>query len=242
MHLEWRPLKYIQPECDVVVIAGDGGPGFQLVDWVEKELSTLDIPVVVIAGNHEFYGRNLHHHMSDLKTRYRNMGVDFLHNESVIIKDTLFIGGTLWTDFNLFGNSVMQMLKAPGVMNDYLHITGEASLITPDEILSEHNKTKAFISTVIANNKKDTHPLKTCVVTHHAPSAQSLGRNKTNQFAPMYASNLESDILEWQPDVWLHGHIHTPVEYFIGDTLVMSNPRGRRGENPNFEIEMTIKI
>jgi hypothetical protein len=42
-----------------------------------------------------------------------------------------------------------------------------------------------------------------------------------------YASSLDEFILD-NPNikVWVHGHMHDPNNYVIGDTRVLSNPRG----------------
>lgn len=239
LHLENRNMQYTHPECDVVVIAGDGAPGTQLVDWIDQNMIEVNVPIIVIAGNHESYYQNLSDHMAVLKKRYFDIGVDFLHNESIVIKDTLFIGGTLWTDFNLFNDQTIRMRMARKLMNDYETIQGINGKIKPEEILVEHNKTVEFISSTLEHNN---NRYQTCVVTHHAPSIQSLGVESTNKYAPFYASNLEPLIEKYQPEIWLHGHIHKSVSYFIGETLVLSNPRGRPGDNHNFDCTNTIKI
>lgn len=241
LHLEDSPLDYVQPECDVIAVLGDIAPGYQVIDWVEKHLAHLPIPVVIIPGNHEGYYRNWYDMLAVYEKAYREMGVDFLYNKSVLIKDTLFIGGTLFTDFSLFGVPNKRMEKAPTTMTDYLCVDGANGKITPEEVLIEHIKTRTFIEQTLEDNQKRHQ---TVVMTHHAPSVKSLGIDRSSKYGPYYASNLEPMILKHQPDLWLHGHIHKTVEYFIGETLVMSNPRGRSPlhVNPDFDIDITIKI
>jgi hypothetical protein len=42
-----------------------------------------------------------------------------------------------------------------------------------------------------------------------------------------YASDLSEDILDNENiRVWVHGHMHDPVDYKIGETRVLANPRG----------------
>ena len=43
-----------------------------------------------------------------------------------------------------------------------------------------------------------------------------------------YASNLENNILEKPPVLWVHGHTHFNVDYMIGDTRVLGHMRGYR--------------
>jgi hypothetical protein len=42
-----------------------------------------------------------------------------------------------------------------------------------------------------------------------------------------YASDLSEFVLDHENiKVWVHGHMHDPVDYVIGGTRVVSNPRG----------------
>jgi len=71
------------------------------------------------------------------------------------------------------------------------------------------------------NKLKQKHNGKTVVVTHHAPTLRS-----TDDFA--YGSDLEGFISQHAQsiDVWMHGHIHQPVDYHIAGVRIVSNPRG----------------
>jgi Icc-related predicted phosphoesterase len=65
------------------------------------------------------------------------------------------------------------------------------------------------------------------VITHHAPSALSIpGHLKHDMVSAAYASKLEDLIEETGPDIWVHGHIHQPFDYFVGRTRIICNPRG----------------
>jgi len=59
-----------------------------------------------------------------------------------------------------------------------------------------------------------------------------------------FASNPEDFISKTKPDLWIHGHIHTASDYFIGKTRVICNAMGYPGENvkgykENFIIEIS---
>jgi Icc-related predicted phosphoesterase len=85
---------------------------------------------------------------------------------------------------------------------------------------------------------------KNIVVTHHAPSIQSvIPEDRENVLSSAYASNLEPFILQHQPDFWIHGHIHVPARYQVGATTVLCNPHGYidepyKGFNPKLIIEV----
>jgi Icc-related predicted phosphoesterase len=49
-----------------------------------------------------------------------------------------------------------------------------------------------------------------------------------------YASDLSELILDTQPAVWFHGHVHNSFDYLVGDTIVLCNPRGYVDQNPTF--------
>jgi Icc-related predicted phosphoesterase len=84
-----------------------------------------------------------------------------------------------------------------------------------------------------------------CVVTHHAPSARSLRGDYTEGLTPaMYASDLEPLVLAYQPELWLHGHVHRSSDYMIGAARVVCNPRGYFGHevNPEFRWGKLIEV
>lgn len=90
----------------------------------------------------------------------------------------------------------------------------------------------------------------TVVVTHHAPLYETLLEagiapdllnpsfwdhglyNKTMVHrAALYASDLSDlvkDAGEHGVRLWVHGHVHAPVDYLFGKVRVMSNPKGHR--------------
>jgi Icc-related predicted phosphoesterase len=71
---------------------------------------------------------------------------------------------------------------------------------------------------------------KKVLVTHMAPSAQSLEpayRNATTNDA--YYEELFDMLVDSDIKIACHGHIHEPVDYMIGNCHVVSNPRGYYG-------------
>lgn len=83
------------------------------------------------------------------------------------------------------------------------------------------------------------------IVTHHLPLWSSIDPNykedKTNYF---YVNEGMRKVIEQkQPSLWIHGHTHCSNDYTVGDTRVISNPRGYPGQvnqefNPHFIIEV----
>jgi Icc-related predicted phosphoesterase len=68
-------------------------------------------------------------------------------------------------------------------------------------------------------------------MTHFAPSRQSLpDAEKDEPLSAYYASALETLIVEAQPAIWVHGHIHAKADYRIGPTRILCNPAGYDGK------------
>ena len=59
-----------------------------------------------------------------------------------------------------------------------------------------------------------------------------------------YASDLEALIERTQPQLWVHGHIHTSSDYLIGRTRVVCNPRGYHPSdlNAGFDPELVVEL
>jgi len=40
----------------------------------------------------------------------------------------------------------------------------------------------------------------------------------------------------------LHGHVHRSLDYTIGNTRVVCNPKGYANENPHFDPAMIVEV
>jgi DNA repair exonuclease SbcCD nuclease subunit len=165
-----------------------------------------------------------------------------LENKAVTINDVTFHGATLWTDFALMGDSRINGSICQGKMNDYKMIRRDPSyskLRSIDTYLIHQQSLKWLQSSL-----ESSTTTKNIVVTHHAPSPKSVPQQfKDDILSSAYASNLEPMILQYQPQYWIHGHIHTPIKYEIGSTKVICNPHGYMNEPYNgFENNLIIDI
>lgn len=231
-------------EADVLVCAGDlltkgVGPS---IEWLGNNIDP-SLPIIFVAGNHEFYGGAVHEGLIDareLARRYPN--IRFLENDAVDIEDVRFIGGTLWTDFRILGDPHLAMTAAQSGMNDYRKIKFAKipyRKFRPIHAYRKHMETRAFIASELGKARGR----KTVVVTHHAPSIRSIPINfQDDPLAACYASDLESLIVECRPDLWVHGHVHHRNDYIIEGCRVISNPRGYPGEGTTFDPAFTVEI
>ncbi|SHL29057.1 metallophosphoesterase family protein [Chryseobacterium contaminans] len=127
-------------------------------------------------------------------------------------------------------------------MNDYKKITRDPSYskLRTIDTFKIHQLSKVWLQASLEVSKG----LKNIVVTHHAPSIQSVPEHyKEDPLTSAYASNLEDMITEHQPLYWIHGHIHSPSRYKIGKTEIICNPHGYIDEKYNgYEKELIIEI
>ncbi|MEW5848303.1 MAG: metallophosphoesterase [Myxococcota bacterium] len=227
IHLEFGPFEPPDVGADVVILAGDIAPKLQGVRWA---LATFKVPVIYVAGNHEYYGGAIPHLTEKLRAACAGTQVHFLERETLVIDGVRFVGAALWTDFLLRGQDAAEvaMGEARAVMNDYkkIRVSPRFSRLTPNSTVMFHHQARAFIR----NTLTTPHQGPTVVVTHHAPSARSLSSGQPSLTDCAYASDLESLILETQPDLWVHGHVHARSDYAIGRTRVVCNPRGYTDE------------
>jgi hypothetical protein len=68
------------------------------------------------------------------------------------------------------------------------------------------------------------------VVTHHGPIPDANPpQYRGGELVPAFVSDLRSEILEWQPDLWVWGHTHHSMRDRLGRTELVSAQRGYIG-------------
>lgn len=227
-------------EADVIVLAGDIWKHDRGVYWARE--SWPDKEIIYVAGNHEFYGRNRKYVISQLHIAAEKTGVHFLDDDEIVIDGVRFLGATLWTDFELFGDRDGCMLDGMQSLNDFRVINEGDWVFSPIDSVNLHNKSLAFLKSKLAG-KFDG---KTVVVTHHLPSMLSVAeRYKRDTLSACFASNL--DRLLGKSELWVHGHTHDSFDYKVNGTRVVCNPRGYctlvdGQENSKFKADLIVEI
>lgn len=221
LHIECASFTLPETDADVVVLAGDIGVGLSGLEWIAGQ--NINKPVVYVPGNHEFY-----HHDIDLIDELRAVApsnVHVLNDDMVEINGVRFLGCVLWTDFELFGltEKYFSVQLAKKNMADFLLIKNGNKIFTPDDSIRLHNKSVEWLTCMLSEPNAGNK----VVVTHHAPSTASVHpRFARNLLTPAFASNLEDVIDGERVSLWVHGHMHDPVDYEIYGTRVICNPRG----------------
>jgi hypothetical protein len=184
--------------------------------------------VFMVLGNHEHYKHRFDKTYNDMKALLP-VHVTLLENEIVEHNGVVFMGATLWTDLNKGDPVTSWHLKS--AMNDYKVVQNfyparnAYHKLTPEHTCEVHMKTKEYFKTILELNRDKPF----VVITHHAPSFQSVNEKFKHDTTMNggYASTMDEFVLDHNNiKVWVHGHMHDPVDYMIGSTRVLCNPRG----------------
>ncbi|MNU26795.1 3',5'-cyclic adenosine monophosphate phosphodiesterase CpdA [compost metagenome] len=240
LHMEFGAELLNFTDTDLIIMAGDVHLGTKGVEWMRT--LNKDIPIIYVLGNHEYYKGNYPKTLHKIQEAAQGTHIHVLENESVIIGDITFHGATLWTNFELLGEARTYGMICQEKMNDYKKITYGASYsrLRSIDTFKIHNRSLNWLKDSLSQSL--TH--KNIVITHHAPSPKSLPEIfAKDSVSAAYASDLEPLIETYKPAYWIHGHIHTPCRYIIGQTEIICNPHGYIDQPDNgFERKMTIEI
>lgn len=220
-----QPLGY----GDLLIIAGDIGPwDYDAGPYLARLAEETQRSVIFVPGNHEFEnGYTIDHTFT---SPHPNVAV-LQHGASFLIGKYCFIGTTLWSHANL----TIKELETSHLFYDFQHIkspTRAGEYISLKEYVTQHQKEKEILFS--ACRKASIQGYTPIVITHHAPSHESTHVSFIgNKFNFLFASELNDEILalgDAAPALWIHGHMHNPVDYRIGGTRVINQPLGYKHE------------
>ncbi|NYT86278.1 metallophosphoesterase [Pusillimonas harenae] len=245
LHLSRNGLPLPSVEADVVILAGDISRPKEAMEWA----SGFSKPVLYVAGNHEFYGGGIKETIAQLKHYAAGKPIYVLDNEELVLHGIRFIGCTLWTDFNLAGPGELReqaIAQALEFTYDFRRIKSDAvpgTPFSPLEMEALFNQHRAWLQQRLATPFDGP----TVVITHHAPSTQSIHpRFENSLINTCFVSDSEYLMNADRATLWIHGHTHDSFDYQVRGTRVVCNPRGyaRDGinENPFFNPDLVINI
>jgi Icc-related predicted phosphoesterase len=245
LHVEFGDINLKNEQgADLLILAGDicvmkhlhtnASYGDVARDFF-KRVSTEFPQTLYVMGNHEHYSGDF----AKSKQYFNNFcedhvisNIKLLDKEQVTVGGYEFIGGTLWTDFNSMDS--FTMYNAEKSMNDYRGVknTDDKSIwkFLPKHALQDHGHMRGYLQTCMDHYKEAGRTdNKIVVVTHHAPSKNSIHEKYAHD--TLMNGNFASDMNQFIADnsqiqLWIHGHMHDPFDYGIGDTRVICNPRG----------------
>ena len=207
--------------------------------------------VVYIVGNHEHYHGDFADTIPHLRKCLGHLtNLHILDKEIFEIDDTVFVGGTLWTDMNKEDPLTLHSISR--MMNDFRCVDNSNRVVNyktfddtenpdkptfrtrparfcPEDAVEDHRKMLDYIRIIY----EGMPPWKQMVVVgHHTPSQFSCHPKYAGDYLMNggYHSDLSEFILD-RPGIklWTHGHTHEKFDYEIGDCRVVCNPRGYIG-------------
>lgn len=236
LHLEVNKEEIFYDDDVFTIIAGD------ISSNVKKKVSWVNANIkygLYVAGNHIVYKKDSHCLSLQSKRKYLenihtlNKDISFLHNNYKIIDNKVFIGCTLYTDYNYpcppyYFNQQDNMYEALKGLNDfnksYYIENGKIVKLHPKHYINEFKQSYKFLNETI----KQFQDKECIIITHYAPSSKSIQEEFLgDKLNASYVSELENFILD-NPNIkyWIHGHLHTYHDYKIGDTRIICNARG----------------
>ena len=243
LHLSVGGMDRPRNDADVVVLAGDIARPRESAAWALG----FDKPVLYVLGNHEFYGSSIEGTVDELRRLCAGSHVHVLDDEEILIDGVRFLGSTLWTDFRLFGDGDARgaaMAGARHFMRDFSRIrTSDATsaLFTPADSAALFERHADWLRRHLDNG----HSGPTVVITHHAPSRQSIHpRYADSLLNACFVSNAEYLVNGTRVQLWIHGHTHDSFDYVVHSTRVVCNPRGyaKNGVNENFLFDPNLIV
>ena len=235
------------PGAELLVLAGD-------IDATWRQLERFagwPVPVLMVAGNHEFDRRDISAAWPALRERCNALGIRLLERESHVMvavngQRVRFLGTIRWSDFDLFGAS--GRARAERAAAYFLRLMGStrggASFDTA-AIRVEALACRQWLESEL-HRSGDWHS--TVVITHFAPSLRSADPRYGKQAATASFCNADDDLIPLA-DLWLHGHLHCRHDYLIErpgqlPTRVVCQAAGlvKKGETLGFDPMRPIDV
>lgn len=244
LHIGVAGFEQPRNDADLVILAGDIARPKQAVEWALG----FDRPVLYVPGNHEFYGSSLDATIAELRALCEGSHVHLLHDDAVHIDGVRFLGTTLWTDFQLFGDEgrAMAVDAAMAFMRDFSRIRlddASDAPFTPADCAARFARHAGWLAGRLA----EEHDGPTVVITHHAPSRLSIHpRFEGSPINACFVSDAGHLLGAPRVQVWIHGHTHDSFDYRVDGTRVICNPRGyaKDGaiENARFDPDFIVEV
>jgi predicted phosphodiesterase len=245
LHLGFGAMERPQIDADVIVLAGDVARPLEAAVWALR----FEKPVIFVLGNHEFYGSSIDAAADRMKRLCEGTQVHVLDDDEIVIGSVRFLGSTLWTDFELFGNAELKaaaMAQARLLIRDFSRIRARETADTvfaPEDCAALFQRHSHWLDSKLAT----AHAGPTVVVTHHAPSRRSIHpRFADSLLNACFVSDAERLLGAERAQLWIHGHTHDSFDYVARGTRVVCNPRGyAKGgvvENPRFDPGFIVEV
>jgi predicted phosphodiesterase len=249
LHLETETIRPAPaPGAELLVLGGDIDVAW---DGLEQ-FAGWPVPVLYVAGNHEFDGRDLAEAWPALRAHAARLGIRLLERECLTLtgadgRRVRFVATVRWSDFDLYG--AVRREKAQRAGGYFMRLMGARRGGAPFDaaaIRAEALACRAWLAAALAERPPGVDA--TVAITHFAPSLRSADPRYGPQASTASFCNADDDLLR-HADLWIHGHLHCRHDYVVDHadgrrTRVVSNARGhqRRGEAEGHEPGWLIEV
>jgi hypothetical protein len=248
-----RGFPHPKPKSEIAIVCGNLGADIKhSINWLASNID--DRPVVLILGNRDRCLGDVDRAVDRARRAAAGTTVVVLENESLSLtkKRRTIIGATLWSDFRLSGNPEAAMALIGTRMSEFRGRSRNGQpWLSPRGAAARHEASRNFIEQTLrtASNR--------CVVaTHFAPCPQAISSVGDHDMASYAASDLtglmarkDDDPGFVPPTAWVHGHTLTTARYGLGDTMVVTNSKGRGPwrpdelpDNPEFDPGYVVSL
>jgi predicted phosphodiesterase len=216
LHLETEAFDPVPaPGADALVLAGD-------IDstWAGyRRFAGWPVPVLVVAGNHEFDGRDFDAAAAGLRDLCGQLGFTPLERESLLLQG---VGGqrvrvlatTRWSDYDLYGAEQRpRAMRASAHFMRLMQATRGGRAFDAEAVRAESLCCRTWLEAELARPAQGVWD-KTLVITHFAPSLRSADPRYGAQPGTASFCNADDDLIA-RADLWLHGHLHSRHDYTL---------------------------
>ena len=251
LHLETETFDpQPAPEAELLVLAGDID-----TSWAALErFARWPVPVLMVAGNHEFDRRELNDAWPALRARCEAFGIRLVERERVVLTGRdgrrIRLAGTVrWSDFDLFGEARRERAqRAAAYFMNLMGSTQDGAPFDVAAVRAEALACRAWLAAELAEPAQGRWDA-TLVITHFAPSLRSADPRYGAQNGTASFCNADDDLLPLA-DLWLHGHVHCRHDYAVdrgagrAPARVVCQARGlaKKGEDAGLEPLRTFAV
>jgi hypothetical protein len=253
LHLETEDFDPAPaPGAELLVLAGDIDSSW---DGLAR-FTGWPVPVLFVAGNHEFDGRELDAAWPALRAHCTQLGLRLLEREAMLLRGAdgrviRFVGSIRWCDFELFGppGSVEheRARRAGGYFQRVMRATRGGAAFDADAVRDEALACRDWLAEALeapATGRWEA----TVAITHFAPSFRSADPRYGRQPGTASFCNADDDLIP-HADLWLHGHLHCRHDYRVArpgraPSRVVCQARGLadKGEDEGFDPLRVIEV
>lgn len=239
LHCNWT---YVPQGADALLIAGDFGNG--IAEIVKQMRLITDIPVFFVLGNHDYYGEVTQDVVPLLKAIIEAHAKNWtlLENDVVEHDGVRFIGTTLWTDCGGPDQQwfVKQAIKSwpDFVYTKWATAEGIVRHKLVEDLHAQYKVAEDFLYGALCK----PYDGKTVVMTHFVPVKDKATHPKYEGSIANHYFAVDLEYLMGEPMLWQFGHTHDTYDFMIGDTRLVCNPVGYKGETTGYTGDLIVEI